>query len=86
MWNATANVISPLDIQKEHLRVLEEAITNVGDSDPNTKDVRKSIDYFYARCSRRGGIDMVLVGMQMGRQDVMMEGLKRLKRNLGVRI
>lgn len=83
MWNATEHKISDMDVFKEHMAVLERTVKEVEEFGVK-QDVHKAIEYFYARCDRKGGLNLFLYGLREKRPDCLIEGLLLIKKHLGI--
>lgn len=84
MWSAPKNEVTAGEKLREQLRILESAVLDLDDTDPRRPAVHKAIEYLSARCIRQGGVNLILAGMREGNPDYMTEGLKLLKRHLGL--
>ena len=83
MWSTTAKPISERDILYDHLDVLTKA---VGDAEEfsGRGEVFKALNYLTAHLDRQSGLNLFLVGMRNNRQDQLREGLRLIKKHLGV--
>lgn len=80
MWNAPQNETPKADIQKEHLRILEEFAYSGDEPDAL---VSEALDWLEKECLRPGGFRLFRSGIIKGDTFIIRAGLDLIKRHLG---
>lgn len=84
MWNSQEKGIADWDIFNEHMRILSKAVEDAAEVDVRPIHLKASIQYIEVRLDRKGGLNLFLAGLRDGNQNHMREGLKLIKKHLGI--
>lgn len=85
MWNASANTISKGQIEREHLRILEEAVKDCTDYDVRSAAVYAALDFLQKETDRTWGFTVFRQALEQWNPTALQEGLKLIKQHLGIK-
>jgi hypothetical protein len=83
MWHAPKNAISAGDINREHLRILEEAVQDCELYDVRTGVVYVALDALQAQSNRSWGFSVFRRGLEQWSPEMLREGLRLIRNHLG---
>lgn len=84
MWNAPKNAVPAGEINREHLRILEEAVQDCELYDVRTGAVYDALDALESRSNRSWGFTVFRQGLEVWSPEMLREGLHLIRRHLGL--
>lgn len=84
MWNTPGIQISTAQIIQEHVRILEAAIEQAEENNPSRPEIFEALAYLENRTIRSAGFKRYRAGLEKGRIEDLIEGMKLIKKALGV--
>lgn len=84
MWNSPNQPIPRCDIDKEHMKALEEAVFECEqDYDVRSSKVYEALDYFQAKTIRTWGFTLFRQGLEDWNPHALHDGLRLIKQHIG---
>lgn len=84
MWSAPNQPIQQQYYDREHMKVLEDAVNECEqDYDVRSKAVYEALDYFQERTDRTWGFTLFREGLEDWNPKALHDGLKLIKQHIG---
>ncbi len=84
MWNTTKKGIPPSDIEREHLRILEDAVRDcMEDYDVRSAAVYQALDFLQKKSARSWGFTLFREGLENWNPTALQQGFRLICQHLG---